>query len=135
DRRRKRRLLVPDHADPPRRLIVDAVTLASFRSYASLDLDLEPGIVLVTGPNGAGKTNLLEALHVGTQGFSPRTRVDTQLIRFGTTASRVGLAGRRGEAVLDVGITLSSSAAKRGTLNGARLATAEQLRREIETLV
>lgn len=96
---------------------------------------MQPGIVLVVGPNGAGKTNLLEALHVGTQGFSPRTRVDAQLIRFGATASRVGLAGRRGDTPLEVGITLSSSAAKRGTLNGARLATAEQLRREIETLV
>ena len=39
--------------------------------------------MLVVGPNGAGKTNLLEALHVGTQGFSPRTRTDAQLVRFG----------------------------------------------------
>ena len=39
-----------------------------------LDLELQPGLVLVVGPNGAGKTNLLESLHVGTQGFSPRTR-------------------------------------------------------------
>jgi DNA replication and repair protein RecF len=109
--------------------------LRDFRSYARLELGLEPGIVLVVGPNGAGKTNLLEALHVGTQGFSPRTRVDGQLIRFGATASRVGLVGRRGDAPLDVGITLSTSSAKRGTLNGARLATTEQLRREIETLV
>jgi recombinational DNA repair ATPase RecF len=30
--------------------------------------------VLAVGANGAGKTNLLESLHVGTQGFSPRTR-------------------------------------------------------------
>jgi recombinational DNA repair ATPase RecF len=30
--------------------------------------------VLAVGPERAGKTNLLEALHVGTQGFSPRTR-------------------------------------------------------------
>jgi recombinational DNA repair ATPase RecF len=37
-----------------------------------------PGLVVVTGPNGAGKTNLLEALHVGTQGFSPRARNDAQ---------------------------------------------------------
>jgi DNA replication and repair protein RecF len=109
--------------------------LRDFRSYARLELGLQPGLVLVVGPNGAGKTNLLEALHVGTQGFSPRTRLDAQLIRFGAAASRVGLVGRRGDATLEVGITLSSSAAKRGTLNGARLATAEQLRREIETLV
>ena len=109
--------------------------MRDFRSYARLELGLQPGLVLVVGPNGAGKTNLLEALHVATQGFSPRTRVDAQLIRLGATAARVGLVGRRRDATLDVGITLSSSAAKRGTLNGARLATAEQLRREIETLV
>ncbi len=52
-----------------------------------------PGLVLVTGPNGVGKTNLLEALHVGSQGFSPRTRADAQLVRFGTDAARVSLAG------------------------------------------
>jgi len=109
--------------------------LRDFRSYARLELGLQPGIVLVVGPNGAGKTNLLEALHIGTQGFSPRTRADAQLIRFGAAASRVGLVGRRGDATLDIGLTLSASSAKRGTLNGARLATAEQLRREVETLV
>jgi DNA replication and repair protein RecF len=53
--------------------------------------------VLVVGPNGAGKTNLLEALHVGTQGFSPRTRADAQLVRFGAEAAVVkgGPAVRR----------------------------------------
>ena len=59
-----------------------------------LELSLEPGLVLVTGPNGAGKTNLLEALHVGTQGFSPRTRTDAQIVRFGEQAGRVALQGR-----------------------------------------
>ena len=44
--------------------------------------------MLVTGSNGAGKTNLLESLHVGTQGFSPRTRADAQLVRFGAPAAR-----------------------------------------------
>src|SRR5205814_4140878 len=124
DRRRKRRLLVPDHADPPRRLIVDAVTLASFRSYASLDLDLEPGVVLVTGPNGAGKTNLLESLHVGTQGFSPRTRNDAQLIRFGADAARVQLDGHRGPTPLQLRIDLTTGRGKNATLNGAALRSA-----------
>ena len=91
--------------------------------------------MLAVGRNGAGKTNLLEALHVGTQGFSPRTRADVQLIRFRSEAARVGLTGRRGESALEVAVTLSSAAAKRATLNGAKLAAAEQLRREVETLV
>ena len=89
-----RRLLVPDHADPPRRLIVASVFLANFRSYARLELPLEPGLVLAVGANGAGKTNLLESLHVGTQGFSPRTRSDAELIRFGEPSARIRLERR-----------------------------------------
>jgi DNA replication and repair protein RecF len=100
-----------------------------------LELALEPGLVLAVGPNGAGKTNLLESLHVGTQGFSPRTRSDAQLIRFGCTAARVTLDGSRQQSRLQTTVTLSTAGAKRASLNGARLATAEQLRREVETLV
>ena len=72
------------------------VTLRDFRSYERLELSLEPGLVLVTGANGAGKTNLLESLHVGTQGFSPRTRADQQLVRLGADGARIALAGDRG---------------------------------------
>jgi DNA replication and repair protein RecF len=116
-------------------LIVSAVSLRDFRSYARLELALQDGVVLVVGPNGAGKTNLLESLHVGTQGFSPRTRADAQLIRFGASAARISLVGSRREAPLQVSVTLSTTAAKRAVLNGGKLATPEQLRREIETLV
>jgi DNA replication and repair protein RecF len=90
--------------------------------------------VLVTGPNGAGKTNLLEAVHLGTQGFSPRTRVDAQLIRFGADAARVTLS-LQGLSPLRVCVDLSTGAPKKATLNGARLPAAEQLRREVATLV
>jgi DNA replication and repair protein RecF len=90
--------------------------------------------VLVTGPNGAGKTNLLEAVHLGTQGFSPRTRADGQLIRFGAQAARVTLS-LQGLSPVQVAVDLSTGGAKRATLNGARLPAAEQLRREVATLV
>jgi DNA replication and repair protein RecF len=91
--------------------------------------------VLVTGPNGAGKTNLLESLHVGTQGFSPRTRADAQLVRFGRGAARVALRGDRAGVRLDLEVTLELGSGKRATLNGARLRAAEQLRGEVTTLV
>jgi DNA replication and repair protein RecF len=91
--------------------------------------------VLVTGPNGAGKTNLLESLHVGTQGFSPRTRADAQLVRFGTPAARVVVQGRRGEAQLRLEVTVSRAEGKRAAVNGGRLRAAEQLRSEVSTLV
>jgi DNA replication and repair protein RecF len=91
--------------------------------------------VLVTGPNGAGKTNLLESLHVGTQGFSPRTRTDAQLVRFGRDGARIALRGDRAGAPLDLEVTLELGAGKRASLNGARLRAAEQLRAEVTTLV
>ena len=96
---------------------------------------LRPGIVLAVGPNGAGKTNLLEALHVATQGFSPRTRSDAQLIRFGEAAARVSVAGRRGDVATSAEVTLRVSGGKSATLNGTPLPSAERLRAEISTLV
>ena len=91
--------------------------------------------MLVVGRNGAGKTNLLESLHLATQGFSPRTRHDAQLIRFGETAARVAVSGHRGTAPVDVTLTLREGQAKEASLNGARLPSAEALRRELSTLV
>ena len=91
--------------------------------------------MLAVGPNGVGKTNLLESLHVGTQGFSPRTRQDTQLIHFGETAARIAVAGRRAGTPFEVSLTLRQGQAKEARLNGARLPSAESLRRELATLV
>jgi DNA replication and repair protein RecF len=106
-----------------------------YRSYASLDLALVPGIVLVVGRNGVGKTNLLESLLVATQGFSPRTRQDTQLIRFGETAARVVVDGVRNETPVELSVTLRQGQAKEARVNGAKLPSAESLRREVATLV
>jgi len=116
-------------------LIVREVTLRDFRSYPQLELELEPGVVLVSGPNGAGKTNLLEALHVGTQGFSPRARSDAQLVRFGMSAGRVHLRGSNGAVPFESDIGLSPREPRRARLNGATLRSADQLRFELRTLV
>jgi DNA replication and repair protein RecF len=91
--------------------------------------------VLVVGPNGAGKTNLLESLHVGTQGFSPRTRLDAQLVRFGEHSGRVTVAGQRGETDIRLEVAIALGEGKRARLNGAPLRAAEQLRLEVATLV
>ena len=91
--------------------------------------------MLVVGPNGVGKTNLLESLHVATQGFSPRTRQDAQLIRFGETAGRIAVDGTRDTLRVELSVTLRQGQAKEARLNGARLPSAESLRREIATLV
>ncbi|HXG76373.1 MAG TPA: DNA replication and repair protein RecF [Gaiellaceae bacterium] len=127
--------MVPDHADPARGLIVREVTLRDFRSYSNLEVALEPGLVLVSGPNGAGKTNLLEALHVGTQGFSPRTRSAAQLVRLGAQAARVRLRGTHDGVSLETELALDLRDARRARLNGERLPSADHLRQRLRTLV
>jgi DNA replication and repair protein RecF len=72
---------------------------------------------------------------VGTQGFSPRTRSDDELIRFGETAARIQLEGRRDQSGVRLGVSLSVAEGKRAEVNGARLRAAEQLRGESATLV
>jgi DNA replication and repair protein RecF len=91
--------------------------------------------VLIVGPNGVGKTNLLEAVHVGSQGFSPRTRSDAEVIRIGADAGRISLRGERGGAPLELEVMLQARAGKRAKVNGAPLRAAEQLRSEVSALV
>jgi DNA replication and repair protein RecF len=91
--------------------------------------------VLAVGPNGAGKTNLLEALHVGTQGFSPRTRRESRLVRFDEQTAEVAVAGRRAETGIEVEVELRRNGSKRIELNGAPVQTMDELRGRIATLV
>jgi len=48
--------------------MITSLTLTDFRSYASANLPITAGSVVLHGPNGAGKTNLLEALSLFTPG-------------------------------------------------------------------
>ena len=92
-------------------------------------------MVLLHGPNGAGKTNLLEALHVGTQGFSPRARRDALMIRFDADAARVRLGGELGDNRFATDVVLTRREPRRVELNGERLSSSDRLRHELTTLV
>jgi DNA replication and repair protein RecF len=91
--------------------------------------------VLVVGENGAGKTNLLEAVHVGTQGFSPRTRAERELIRFGETEAALALAVTRDGVRHEVRMKFVAGSAKTAEFDGARLPSADLLRRDLPALV
>ncbi len=57
--------------------------LRDFRSWAHVDLELEPGRTVFVAPNGYGKTNLIEALWYSTTLGSHRVGTDAPLIRSG----------------------------------------------------
>ena len=59
------------------------LALTDFRSYAGVELSLEPGVSTLLGANGQGKTNLVEAAaYVATLG-SHRVATDAPLVRSG----------------------------------------------------
>ena len=89
--------------------------------------------MLVVGPNGAGKTNLLEALHVGVQGFSPRTRAEPRLVRFGEQAARVRLEGDGEGGAVETEVTIAPGEGKRAPQRRRR-GSAEELRDRLTAL-
>ncbi len=89
---------------------------------------------MVIGPNGAGKTNLLEGVHLATQGFSPRTRSEGRLIRRGCDAARAMAASRANGTGVQSSLTVRRSGPKEALLNGAPT-TLDALRTRLPILV
>lgn len=58
--------------------------LKNFRNYASINLDLNSGLILFLGNNGAGKTNLLESVFYLSNGKSHRLSSQIDLINRGS---------------------------------------------------
>jgi DNA replication and repair protein RecF len=75
---------------------VERLQLRDFRNYEQAELEPAPGLTVVAGPNGAGKTNLLEGLYFGCTARSPRTSNERELVRRGTSVTRV-VVDTRGE--------------------------------------
>ena len=50
------------------------LSVADFRSYASAELPLEPGVTTLVGLNGQGKTNLVEAVGLPRDAVQPPGR-------------------------------------------------------------
>ena len=70
-------------------MIATRLRLRNFRSYASADVALGPGLTVVHGRNGAGKTNLVEGLYFGCTGRSCRTSNEREVVHFDATVTRV----------------------------------------------
>jgi DNA replication and repair protein RecF len=56
------------------------LSLTNVRSFRRLELDLQPGLHVITGPNGSGKSNLLEAIALLATTRSARAGNDADLI-------------------------------------------------------
>jgi DNA replication and repair protein RecF len=90
--------------------------------------------VIISGENGAGKTNLLEAVHLATQGFSPRTRADAHLVRFGEAAASVAVSLRHQAVEHHLAVRIDGGT-RSVSVDGSSLVSTDALRRSFPTLV
>ena len=104
-----------------RRVHVRHLQLVDFRSYAAVDVALEPGVTTIMGLNGQGKTNLVEAIgYVATLG-SHRVATNQPLVRFGANQAVIRAAvSRHGRETL-VELELTPGRANRARLNKSPL--------------
>ncbi|MFJ5530338.1 DNA replication/repair protein RecF [Streptomyces sp. NPDC093261] len=96
---------------------VTHLSLADFRSYARVEVPLDPGVTAFVGPNGQGKTNLVEAVgYLATLG-SHRVSSDAPLVRTGAERAIIRAQVRQGDRQQLVELELNPGKANRARIN------------------
>ncbi|WP_034089368.1 DNA replication/repair protein RecF [Streptacidiphilus albus] len=93
------------------------LSLADFRSYARVEVPLDPGVTAFTGPNGQGKTNLVEAVGYVATLASHRVAGDAPLVRLGAERAVIRAAVVRDQRSTLVELELNPGRANRARIN------------------
>ncbi|MGW4031971.1 DNA replication/repair protein RecF [Streptomyces sp. NPDC004838] len=96
---------------------VTHLSLADFRSYARVEVPLDPGITSFVGANGQGKTNLVEAVGYLATLASHRVSSDAPLVRVGADRAVIRAAVTQGERSQLVELELNPGKANRARIN------------------
>src|SRR4249919_2788725 len=93
------------------------LSLNDFRSYAEVELPLDPGVTALVGPNGQGKTNLVEAVGYLATLSSHRVAADAPLVRLNADRAVVRGNVTRGSRAMLVEVEISPGKANRARVN------------------
>ncbi|MBC2932142.1 DNA replication/repair protein RecF [Nocardioides sp. zg-1228] len=111
------------------------LTLHNFRSYADIDVALEPGATAFIGRNGQGKTNLVEAIDYLSRLSSHRVASDAPLVRAGAEQAivRASVVKEGRTALLEV--ELNPGRANRARINRSPLPRPREIVGLVRTVV
>ncbi|MFF3755072.1 DNA replication/repair protein RecF [Streptomyces sp. NPDC002018] len=96
---------------------VTHLSLADFRSYARVEVPLDPGVTAFVGANGQGKTNLVEAVGYLASLGSHRVSSDAPLVRMGADRAVIRASVTQGERSQLVELELNPGRANRARIN------------------
>ncbi len=116
-------------------LHVAHLSLHDFRSYAELDVALEPGATAFIGRNGQGKTNLVEAIDYLSRLGSHRVATDAPLVRAGADQAVVRAVVVRDGRSATLEVELNPGRSNRARVNRSPLPKARDLLGLVRTVV
>ena len=96
---------------------INKLALTNFRSYPTLELELQPGVTTFIGDNGSGKTNIAEALIYLSFLSSHRVSSNTPLITLGAQQAIIRAEIERDDRVLQIDLEINASKANRARIN------------------
>ncbi|MDN4161177.1 DNA replication/repair protein RecF [Nocardioides abyssi] len=114
---------------------VSHLTLHDFRSYASVDVELGPGVTAFVGRNGQGKTNLVEAVDYLSRLSSHRVASDAPLVRAGAEKAVVRAAVVRDGRTAVLEVEINPGRSNRARVNRSPLPRARELVGLVRTVV
>ncbi len=114
---------------------VSHLSLHDFRSYATLEVDLDPGVTAFVGSNGQGKTNLVEAVDYLSRLASHRVATDAPLVRAGAERAVVRASVVREGRTALLEVELHPGRANRARVNRSPLPRTRDLAGLVRTVV
>ena len=96
---------------------VKKLALTNFRSYKSLELELNPGSTTFIGNNGSGKTNIAESLIYLAYLSSHRVSQNLPLLLLGSDQAIIRAEIERDDRTLQVDLEINANKANRARLN------------------
>lgn len=116
-------------------MYVSHLLLHDFRSYADVDVELEPGVTAFIGRNGQGKTNLVEAIDYLSRLSSHRVASDAPLVRAGAEQAIVRAAVVRDGRTATLEVELNPGRSNRARVNRSPLPRAREIVGLVRTVV
>jgi len=98
-------------------VFISHLSLATFRSYKSLELPLEPGISIFIGRNGEGKTNIIESVLYLSFLNSHRVSSDGPLVQLGSNSAYVRAKTQLPDREVLVELEINAEKANRARIN------------------
>ncbi|MEJ5997985.1 DNA replication/repair protein RecF [Corynebacterium sp. H130] len=112
-----------------------SLKLRDFRSWPSLELELEPGVTVFVGRNGHGKTNIVEAIGYVAHLSSHRVAQDAPLVRSGQDNALISATAVNDGRELTAHVLINSHRANQAQINRTKLKSPREVLGVVKTVL